>query len=265
MPNRNNRRAPHPRKVRGMTSGGPLHAHDAKIEPLMAIHRHAADFWMARASVGVIAALQLATINNLAIGPQWLAPALEIALLIPLSIGTAWTQSMARDATTDQHWAVVARARRLIRAAALVLTALISLMNIVAVCDLVRLMLSGHAHRTGATLLLDAMNLWITNVMVFALWFWSIDRGGPASRGVTKCGPTDFLFPQLRLGPPECPPNWSPGYLDYLYVAFTNATAFSPTDTLPLTAYAKLLMMFESAVSLLTIALIVGRAISIMM
>jgi hypothetical protein len=233
--------------------------------PLMAIHRHGADFWLARASVVVIAGLQLSRINDLAVGPRWLAPVLEVALLIPLSIGTAWTQSMAREATTDQHWAVVARARRLIRAAALVLTAIITAMNIAAVCDLVRLMLAGHSHRSGATLLVDAMNLWVTNVMAFALWFWSIDHGGPAGRGLTGGGWTDFLFPQLRLGPPDCPPDWTPGYLDYLYVAFTNATAFSPTDTLPLTPRAKLLMMFEAAVSLLTIALVVGRAISIMM
>jgi hypothetical protein len=231
-------------------------------EALGTIHTQAGDFWFARLSVLLIAALQLLMINNLTIGPKWLAPGLELALLAPLSVATAWTQVMARDAQTDRHWLEIERARRWIRAAALGLTALITAMNFGAVAELVRLMLVGQSHRAGETLLLDALNIWMTNVIVFALWFWSTDHGGPAARGLSRSNESDFLFPQMKLDPPHCPSDWSPSFFDYVYLAFTNATAFSPTDTLPLSTRAKLLMMFEAAISLLTIAIIASRAIN---
>jgi len=111
--------------------------------------------------------------------------------------------------------------------------------------------------------LLDALNIWGTNVIIFALWFWTLDRGGPASHGVVDSCKCDFLFPHMTMNTPEAAV-WKPGFVDYLYLAFTNATAFSPTDTLPLSRRAKLMMMFESAVSLLTIALVAARAVNIL-
>lgn len=103
---------------------------------------------------------------------------------------------------------------------------------------------------------------WFTNVVLFALWFWNVDRGGPAARGLVA-GSNDFLFPQMLQG---CPadPHWLPGFIDYLYLSFTNATAFSPSDTLPLSARGKLLMMGEVSISLLTIALVAARAVNIL-
>lgn len=231
-------------------------------ERMGSIHSQAMDFWLARGSVVLIAALQLLMINNLAIGPKWLAPGLELALLAPLSVATAWTQVMVRDAVTDQHWREVEQARRLIRVAALSLTALITAMNFTAVFELVRLMLVGEGRRPGETLLLDGLNIWVTNVIVFALWFWSTDHGGPAAHGLSRSDQSDFLFPQMKLEPPHCPPNWSPGFLDYVYLSFTNATAFSPTDTMPLSPRAKLLMLFEASISLTTIVIIVSRAVN---
>jgi hypothetical protein len=229
---------------------------------LKAIHTHALDFWVARSSVVVIGGLQLLIINRLTVGPQWLAPALEFALLAPLSMATAWTQGQARDATTHAHWHRIARTRRTIRALAVVLTALITLMNFGALILLVKALLAGHNTTSGQTLLLDAVNIWATNVIAFALWFWSIDRGGPAARGLVVDEVDDFLFPQMMME--ALKDEWSPGFADYLYVSFTNATAFSPTDTMPLTARAKLLMMAESAISLLTIALVAARAVNIL-
>lgn len=231
-------------------------------EKLKAIHTHALDFWFARSSVAVVAALQLLIINQLTVGPQWLAPTLEVALLAPLSMATAWTQVQARDATTDHHWYRIARMRRGIRALAVVLTALVTLMNFGALALLVKALLSGHTGASGQTLLLDAVNIWTTNVIAFALWFWSIDRGGPAARGISVREVDDFLFPQMTIDVYRA--NWSPGFADYLYVSFTNATAFSPTDTMPLTGRAKLLMMAESVISLLTIALVAARAVNIL-
>jgi hypothetical protein len=231
---------------------------------LKAIHVHAWDFWLARASVALIAGLQLLMINDLTVGPRWFAPAIEIGLLLPLSIGTAWTQANARDAVTDAHWQRVARQRYVIRILALVMTALISAINFAALIELVRDLLHGSATKVGQTLLLDAVNIWSTNVIVFALWFWSIDRGGPASRGLFDRERCDFLFPQMTLDSTLKPERWSPGFLDYLYLSFTNATAFSPTDTMPLSGRVKLLMMAESAISLLTIALVAARAVNIL-
>ncbi|CUS44516.1 MAG: hypothetical protein V4610_04645 [Pseudomonadota bacterium] len=231
---------------------------------LKAIHTHAWDFWFARASVALVAGLQLLMFNDLTIGPRWLAPGLEIALLLPLSAATAWTQASAREARTDHHWRRVAWERRMIRRAALALTALITVINLGALVALIHALLAGSATKIGQTLLLDALNIWATNVIVFALWFWSIDHGGPAARGLIETEKCDFLYPQMTIGQPREPCTWSPGFVDYLYLSFTNATAFSPTDTMPLSRRAKMLMMIESAISLLTIALVAARAVNIL-
>jgi hypothetical protein len=223
---------------------------------------HAFDFWLARGSVVVVVILQMLLVNNFSIGPRWLAPLLELLLLAPLSFATAWVQTKAKSASTDAHFHLVARARRLIRRAALVQTVLITVLNFVALFFLVQALLSGHGG-SGQALLVDAVNIWCTNIIAFALWFWGIDRGGPASRGVSSRIHADFLFPQMGSSDPRFE-GWSPGFVDYLFVSFTTATAFSPTDTMPLTPRAKLLTMAEAAVSLLTLALVAARAVNIL-
>jgi hypothetical protein len=226
-------------------------------------HLHRAfDFWLARGAVLVIVGLQIGIVNDLMVGPRWLAPAIELTLLIPLSIATAWTQRRAHKAETDEQWNLVARQRAFVRRLAIALTAVITLMNCGALLRLIAAILAGTAG-TGRTLLLDAVNIWVTNVIIFALWFWALDRGGPAGAFSTKRG-NDFLFTQQQTGEPARFPDWSPGFIDYLFLAFTNATAFSPADTFPLTVRAKLLMMAESAVSLATIALVASRAVGIL-
>jgi len=224
-------------------------------------HR-ALDFWLARGAVLVIVGLQIGIVNDLMVGPRWLAPAVELALLIPLSIATAWTQQRARKAETDEQWKLVGRQRAFVRRLAVALTAVITLMNCGALLRLIAAILAGTAG-TGRTLLLDAVNIWITNVIIFALWFWALDRGGPAGAFSRKPG-NDFLFTQQQTGEPARFHDWSPGFIYYLFLAFTNATAFSPADTFPLTVRAKLLMMAESAISLATIALVASRAIGIL-
>ncbi len=231
---------------------------------LKSIQTQAFDFWLARASVVVVAVMQLLMINTLAFGGRWLAPALELALVIPLSAATAWTQSRVRSASHDRHWRRIELERRWIRRTAIILTALITVMNCGSLIQLVTALLSGSSKTDGHTLLLDAVNLWGTNVIAFALWYWSIDRGGPASRGVSRKEVDDFLFPQMTLERSDPNRNWSPGFIDYLFLSFTNATAFSPTDTMPLTPRAKLLMMAQSGISLLTIALVAARAVNIL-
>ena len=219
------------------------------------------DFWLARGAVLVIVGLQIAIVNDLAIGPRWLAPAIELVLLIPLSIATAWTQRRARKAATKEQVSKVWRSRLRTRRLAITLTAVVTLMNFGALARLIEAILAGHAG-SGRTLLLDAVNIWATNVIIFALWFWALDRGGPAGQILGTGRGHDFIFTQQQPGARY--PNWSPGFIDYLFLAFTNATAFSPADTFPLTVRAKLLMMAESGISLVTIALVASRAVGIL-
>ena len=116
---------------------------------------------------------------------------------------------------------------------------------------------------------LDANNLlgrgaaiWLTNVIAFSLWFWELDRGGPARRAAGSEIPLSFAFPENAM-PEFATDGWIPKYPDYLYLSFTNATAFSPTDTLPVKTWAKMAMMLESVVSLLTAILVIARAVNV--
>jgi uncharacterized membrane protein len=105
--------------------------------------------------------------------------------------------------------------------------------------------------------------IWITNVIIFALWYWELDRGGPVARSKAVHKYPDFMYPQMQA-PDLAPEHWEPTFLDYLYVSFTNATAFSPTDTMPLSRWAKMLMMAQASVSLATVALVIARAVNIL-
>jgi uncharacterized membrane protein len=103
---------------------------------------------------------------------------------------------------------------------------------------------------------------WLTNVIAFALWYWEFDRGGPIARAQARRAEPDFQFVQMD-NPALAHPDWEPYFLDYLYLSFTNTTAFSPTDVMPLSRWAKMLMLVQSAVSLVTIAVIISRAVSL--
>jgi hypothetical protein len=228
--------------------------HHLKAQPL--------DFWLARGAILVIAALQIAVVNELSVGPRWLAPAVELALLAPLSVATAWTQRKVWRAANDDQWNAVDRVFRRVRWLAIALTAVVTVMNFGQLAKLIQAILAGHVNN-GQTLLLDAVNIWLTNVVIFALWFWTIDRSGPTTTGAGSLCSEDFVFTQQQVKGPEFK-DWMPGFIDYLFLAFTNATAFSPADTFPLSHRAKLLMMAESATSLITIALVAARAVGIL-
>lgn len=116
---------------------------------------------------------------------------------------------------------------------------------------------------TAKPLLGAAAGLWAANVLIFALWYWEIDRGGPHRRHAPDPPDPDFLFPQLS-GPDIGPKDWMPEFVDYLFVAFTSATAFSPTDTLPLTRRVKALLMVQELSSLIMVALLAARAINVL-
>jgi hypothetical protein len=213
----------------------------------------------------LIVGLQLAVVNDLSIGTRWLAPGVEIALLVPLSIGTFWTQRTIRRAQWSNEWHLVTAPRRFVRALAAILAAFSMAINCAALVLLVKAIVGGYAG-SGRALLVDAINIWATNVVVFALWYWILDRGSPSSRGLIAGVWRDFLFTQQQTPAivEETSFDWMPGFIDYLFLSFTNATSFSPADTFPLTARAKLLMMVESAISLTTIAVVASRAVGIL-
>lgn len=219
---------------------------------------HAADFWLACCAIVVVAILQVFLINHLSLGPRWLAPAAEIALLLPLAAMFRVRQKRVSRAVAAGH--LMDNQWRVIRYLALGLITLMMVMNFAALAELVRALLAGRSE-TGTTLLIDAVIIWMINIIVFALWFWGLDGGGPAVRHAEQKSSFEFLFPQALIK--DAAP-FSPGFVDYLFLAFTNATAFSPTDTMPLSQRAKLLMMAQAMISLLTIAFVAARAVNIL-
>ncbi|HYM45376.1 MAG TPA: hypothetical protein VES65_04360 [Solirubrobacteraceae bacterium] len=207
-------------------------------------------FWPAQATVLAAIGLQLALPERLTIGPTWVVPALEGALLVGMFLATP-------NQLEHEH----PRRRR----AAIGLTAFVSAANIYSLGALTHYLLH-HVHTVqgeGRDLIVSGMLIWLTNFLIFALWYWEADRGGPGRRAAGHDGPPDFLFPQMTDDRIE-PLHWRPQFIDYLYVSLTNATAFSPTDTMPLTPTVKSIMGVQSLVSLVTIGLIVSRAVNIL-
>ncbi|MEA2334854.1 MAG: hypothetical protein QOG40_1344 [Solirubrobacteraceae bacterium] len=204
-------------------------------------------FWPAQLTVLAAIVVQVLLPGGLTAGPKWLVPALEGALLIGLFVVTP-------NVVEDEH----PRRRRI----SLSLTAFVSGANIFSLGALTDRLLS-HNVSDGRGLIIAGVLIWLTNLLIFALWFWEMDRGGPGRRAAGNDGPPDFLFPQMSDDGIE-PRGWRPKFFDYLYVSLTNNTAFSPTDTMPLTLRSKGVMGVQSVVSLLTIGLIVSRAVNIL-
>lgn len=204
-------------------------------------------FWPAQLTVLLAIVLYVSLPAKLTLGPGWLVPAFEGALLLGLVIATP-------------HPKVIHSPRR--RHLAMGLVGLVSAVNLASLILLVHYLLKG-GKADGHALILAGIVLWVTNVLTFALWFWELDRGGPVARYLAPESLPDFLFPQMTETH-LAPEGWRPGFLDYLYVSFTNATAFSPTDTMPLTAVAKTLMSVQSIAALVTIGLVVARAVNIL-
>ncbi len=177
----------------------------------------------------------------------WLIPVgPEVALLLPLT----WNRPRRRLEQLGRR-----------RTVALMLLALISLANTFLLVAMIASLVRGN-EKSGAQLLLKAITVWGTNVIAYGLWFWAFDRGGPVRRLEPNPPLPDFQFPQME-NPELAEPDWRPHLVDYIYVSFTNSIAFSPTDAMPLSSWAKLLMLSESATSALTILLVAARAVNI--
>jgi hypothetical protein len=205
--------------------------------------------WPAGLAVTTAAALQLSLPTRLAMPPRFLLPGLEMLLLIGLTAANP-----GRIDRREKH----------LRIAGIVLIAAVSIANMWSATRLVSELLRAEPIAdSAARLIVNGGSIYLTNIIAFALWYWELDRGGPAARthGI-ECYP-DFLFPQMSC-PDMAPPDWEPTFIDYLYVSFTNATAFSPTDVMPLTRPAKAAMGLQSTVALATVALVISRAINIL-
>lgn len=213
--------------------------------------------WEAAPAVGVIILMQalLAAVSaqqgwKLWVFPWWV----WLAAIVPESILLV---SLASDSMRVR---LERKGRR--RTAAIGLLGLVSVANAVALGAMIGSLVTGR-ERSGGELLLKAAVIWGTNVVVFGLWYWALDRGGPARRWQPDPPPPDFQFPQME-NPQFAEPGWYPKLEDYIYVSFTNAFAFSPTDAMPLTRQAKRLMLAESVISVVTVVLVAGRAVNIL-
>jgi uncharacterized membrane protein len=203
--------------------------------------------WPVHATVLVAIALQLVLPTRVTAGPPWLGPALEGALLAALVV------ALPNRVEAEDH-------RR--RTASMTLTGLVSALNITSLVLLVNDLLASHSP-VGRNLIVAGALIWLTNVLIFGLWYWETDRGGPGRRAAGHDAAPDLLFPQMSDDSIE-PANWRPQFIDYLYVSLTNAAAFSPTDTMPLSPIAKSIMGLQSLVSLVTIGLVIARAVNIL-
>lgn len=221
----------------------PVHLHPpAWLRPTAGEHR-----WPAALAVAVAIALQLALPDPLVPQTRYLLPALEVALLLALLVANPFR---------------VDRESVALRVVGLALAVLVAASNGWSAVLLVLDLVTGRPVGPEELLLAGAA-VWLTNVLAFALVYWELDRGGPASRAAAARTHPDFLFAQMQ-NPELTTRDWEPRFADYLYLSFTNTTAFSPTDVLPLSRWAKLTMLVQSAVALVVVALVVARAVNVL-
>jgi len=201
--------------------------------------------WPAELALLCCTALYVVLPDRLVVGPRWLLPVLIILPLIPLS-------ARKHHHPDESPW---------IRRTVIVLLAIITIANVVSVGLLVDRLLTTNVSG-GRGLIYSAIAIWLTNVIVYGIWFWEIDGGGPHMRAGGNV-PVDIQFPQLE-NPSLAPDNWYPHFYDYLYTAFANGTSFAPADAMPLTLRIKVLFATESIVSLIAITVVAARAVNIL-
>jgi hypothetical protein len=205
--------------------------------------------WQALLAFLAVAGIYLALPRSLIVGPTWLLPTLIVVLLIPTVL-------------THRHGK-----RSVNRALGILISSITTLALMASVMLLVRTLPSHRA--SPLSLLLSGAELWLTNVLVFALWYWRLDGGGPTLRRERKeFGSRSFLFPQMQIpkderGQFECA-RWRPRFIDYLFVAFTQSSTFGPTDAPLLARWAKILAMIQVFISLSIVILLISRAVGVL-
>ena len=198
----------------------------------------------ALAGVLTLGVLYLFLPDKLIIGPGWLLLVIEAALILPFVIALTTQRSLPHG---------------LLRAVALITLGVTTLALAIGIALLVSTL--SQPGTKGLFLLRSAGILWVFNILVFALWYFEIDGGGPLKRHLAPPQATDFLFPQYAPGSNSA---WKPQFLDYVFLAFNSSTALSPADTQPLTKKAKALMMIQAIFSLVVIVLLASRAVNIL-
>jgi hypothetical protein len=196
----------------------------------------------------VAIALQLSLPDRFVFGSRYLLVIAELLLLIALTF------------TTPKERIFRSLGRRI---NVFLLIAMTGIANSYALIEVARRLLETGRISNGKALILTAVNIYLTNIIIFGLWYWEMDGGGPGERAKIAKYEHDFLFPQNQTVE-YCHPDWQPTFIDYLYVSSTNGMAFSPTDTMPLSRRAKLLMLLQATISLVTVALVAARAVNIL-
>lgn len=198
--------------------------------------------WHVELAVLSAIGLQLLVNGDLVVWPKYATAGLETLLLFALMLIQPGSHALRLH---------------LRRILAVTLIAMVSIANIVALVTVLNALFNGLHHVSGRELIISALAIYLTNIIIFGLWYWELDNVEKDRR--------DFLFPQMSVPASVTgQANWQPAFIDYLYVSVTNASAFSPTDTLPLTKRIKLLMTFQSLTSLATVALVAARAVNIL-
>jgi len=204
--------------------------------------------WHVQLAMLLMIILQLLLPDRYVIISRYALIAVEVILLAALSF------------TTPKERIFRSIGRRINVFLLIVLTGLANGYSLVVVAQ--KLLQTGRVSN-GRELILTAINIYLTNIVIFGLWYWEMDGGGPGKRRAASKHERDFLFPQNQ-DEDEHQPLWQPTFIDYLYVSSTNGMAFSPTDTLPLSRRAKMLMLAQATISLVTVALVAARAVNIL-
>lgn len=210
-------------------------------------HRIHDPVWHVQIAMLVAIMLQLALPDVFSVG-RYVLPVVEFVLLLALPL------------TTPKERTFKAPIRRLNVLALIVIT---SVANAYSLGVIIEKLLTDSSTTDGKSLILAAINIFITNIIIFALWYWEMDGGGPGERQAIARHEQDFVFPQHKHENYRHP-EWRPTFIDYLYTSATNAMNFAPADGVPLTRRAKMLMLTQSSISLVTVALVVSRAVGIL-
>ncbi len=205
--------------------------------------------WPAIIALLASAGASLSLPEKLSLGPKWLPIVCVAFLLVPTVLSHRFCNHKLNFALGN------------------LVTGLVTLFTITSVCLLVRTMIYGGESATA--LLRSAGILWVCNVLIFAVWYWRLDAGGPHARDLRdRHANGAFLFPQMSMSPDEKAmsgdTNWSPNFWDYLFLAFNTSTALSPTDTAVLSRWAKVIMMVQALLSLAIVALLAARAVNVL-
>ncbi len=204
--------------------------------------------WHVQLAILVAAILQIAIPDKYSAGPKVVIPVIEVVLAVILGF------------TTPKEPIFRSLARRV---NVFLLIGATTLANAYSVVSVANALLKGGKISDGRGLILTALIIYLTNIIIFALWYWEMDGGGPGARQKAKKHEQDFMFPQQQNEDFKHP-QWMPTFADYLYVSSTNAMAFSPTDTMPMSRRAKMLMLVQATVSIVVVALVAARAVNIL-